>query len=131
MAGSIAEKRFSIRSMKLTMRQLISCVRVRVTTSLCWLFIVRVACWHSFFPLDFRLVAFNRALISRDNMRLPLKTDTGLKVFPEGRVQTLIDLSRPFLSSHLFHQTNATRSDRPALRKLPTSLLRYDKILLC
>ena len=25
------------------------CIRVRVTTSLCWLFIVRVACWHSFF----------------------------------------------------------------------------------
>lgn len=114
MAGSVAEKRFSIRSMKLTMRQLISRVRVLVT-SLCWLFIFRVACWHSFFPLDFRLVAFNRVLISRDNVRLPLKTDAGLKVFPEGRVQTLIDLPRPFLPSHLFHQTNATRTDRPAL----------------
>lgn len=86
MAGSIAEKQFSIRSMKLTTRQLISRVRVRVTTSLCWLFIVRVACWHGFFPLNFILVAFNRVLISRDNVHPPLKADTGLKVFPEDRV---------------------------------------------
>lgn len=103
MAGSIAEKRFSICSMKLTTRQLISRVRVHVATSLYWLFIVGVACWHSFFPLDFRLVAFNRALISRDNVRSPLKTDTGLKVFPDGGVQTLIGLPRPFFPSHLFH----------------------------
>lgn len=58
------------------------CIRVRVTTSLCWLFIVRVACWHSFFRSDFsRLPAF---LFSRNNVCSVPKTGTGWKAFLEG-----------------------------------------------